>query len=78
MPFEFDPLGKYFFDDINESEASRCVISVSICLECQLDMGVVQRWFIQVERAVPILQKHNGPSPGHSSWDRPRSCLQSH
>jgi len=23
MPFEFDPLGKYFFDDINESEASR-------------------------------------------------------
>jgi hypothetical protein len=26
MPFEFDPLGKYFFDDINESGGSRYII----------------------------------------------------
>ena len=26
MPSEFDPLGKYFFDDFNESEACRYVI----------------------------------------------------
>jgi hypothetical protein len=36
MPFEFDPLGKYFFDDINESEASQYVIRCLSSLDANM------------------------------------------
>lgn len=36
MPLEFDPLGKYFFDDINESEASRYVIRCLSSLDADM------------------------------------------
>ena len=54
MPF--DPLSKYFLDDINKSEASRYVIRclMSIFIGCPYD--VVKWRFVQIECAVPILQ----------------------